>query len=141
MRGYTLIEMLVALVIVSVVATSVALALPDPLPTQQSASVRAWQKEAQALSSRAMAEGRVLGWAIDERRATPVAGEGPRAALELAPGLVVEAVEVEGARLPLPAHIRFSEVPVLFVIRVTGGERRWQLASRPSGAIDLVGPP
>lgn len=142
MRGYTLVELLVALAIVSVLATSVALALPDPLPARQAASVRAWQQEAQALAARAMAEGRPLAWEIGAQQAR-VIDDPSRAPVDLEAGVQVAALEVDGQRRALPARIAFTDLPEPFVIvlRVAGGERGWQLTGRPSGAIDLVALP
>lgn len=134
MRGYTLIEMLVALAIVSVLATSVALALPDELPARQSESVRAWQRQAQVLAMRAMGEGRLLAWDIAEQRAS-AEGDGER---QLAGGLKVESVEVEGTLRALPARIEFSDLPPAFVIRIAATDRRWELTGLPSGAVDVV---
>ena len=139
MRGYTLIELLVALVIVSVLATSIALALPDPQPARQAESIRAWHREAQTLATRAMADGRALAWEVGVVEAQ-VIDEVSRAPLPLAAGLQVAALDVEGQRRSLPARIAFTDVPESFVvvIRTTDDERGWQIVGRPSGAVDRV---
>lgn len=142
MRGYTLIELLVALVIVSVLATSIALTLPDPQPARQAESVRAWQREAQTLATRAMADGRALAWEIGVREAR-VIDEATRAPLPLAAGLHVAALDIDGQQRALPTRLAFADVPDSFivVIRTTDDERGWQIVGRPSGAVDLVALP
>ena len=67
--GFTLIEILVAMAIVGVLATSVVLTLPDNGLSQGRASVRGWQILAETAALRAEAQAQPYAWEITERQA------------------------------------------------------------------------
>jgi general secretion pathway protein H len=145
--GFTLIEILVAMVIVGVLATSVVLTLPDSGLGQRQASVRAWQALAESAALRAEAQAQPYAWEVSEGQARLWVLEGNqwRAPLHpaihsvaLAEGLAVEQLESEGQRLPLGSRIVFAGTPPLFTVRISGHGRRWQLDGQPNGSIRLA---
>lgn len=148
--GFTLIEILVALVIVGVLASSVVLTLPDTALAQRRASVHAWLAQAETAALRAEAQATPFAWQISERQAQLLVLEGdqwhaPAASiaspLALAEGLAVDHLENDGQRLPLGSRILFAGSPPLFVVKISGHGRRWQLDGQPNGTITLVETP
>lgn len=145
--GFTLIEILVAMVIVGVLATSVVLTLPDSGLSQRRASVRGWQALAETLALRAEAQAQAYAWEISEREAklwvleggqwqAPLPSESNTAIL--AEGLAVDYLESEGQRLPLGSRIVFAGTPPLFSVRISGQGRSWLLDGQPNGNITLA---
>lgn len=145
--GFTLIEILVAMVIVGVLATSVVLTLPDSGLSQRRASVRGWQALAETVALRAEAQAQPHAWEIGEREAklwvlerehwqAPLQSETNTAIL--AEGLAVDYLESEGQRLPLGSRIVFAGTPPLFSVRISGQGRSWQLDGQPNGSITLA---
>ena len=148
--GFTLIEILVAMLIVGVLATSVVLTLPDNGLSQGRASVRGWQILAETAALRAEAQAQPHAWEITERQARLWVLEGNqwRAPLQsatntvaLAEGLAVDQLESEGQPLPLGSRIVFAGTPPLFRVRISGQGRSWQLDGQPNGSISLVETP
>ena len=145
--GFTLIEILVAMVIVGVLATSVVLTLPDSALSQRQASVRGWQALAESAALRAEAQAQPYAWEVSagQARLWVLDGNQWRAPLlpaihsvALADGLAVDQLESEGQRLPLGSRIVFAGTPPLFSVRISGHGRLWQLDGQPNGSITLA---
>ncbi len=145
--GFTLIEILVAMLIVGILATSVVLTLPDTGLSQRRASVRGWKTMAETAALRAEARAQPYAWEISETQARllilernrwQVPEQAEASTLALAEGLAVDHLENDGQRLPLGSRIVFSGTPPLFVIRIGGHGRSWQLDGQPNGAIAMA---
>lgn len=143
-RGFTLIEILVALVILGVLASSVVLALPDPAIEERRSSLHAWQAQAEHAALRAAAEARPWAWEIGPHGARLLSrgADGwqpalPPVLLPLAPGLAVTRLEIDGQPRPLGSRIVFAGTPPLFAIHIAGPSEGWRLAGAANGLIAL----
>ncbi len=148
--GFTLIEILVVMVILGVLATSISLTLPDQGMRQRMASLEQWQRQAIQVARLAETKSLTLAWEIGERQSRVLAkqqGEwieldsssAPASPLALAEGLAVSGIEVEGLGVAPGSRIVFAagEAP-LFLVRITGDGRTWQIEGQASGAIRLA---
>lgn len=143
-RGFTLIEILVALVIVAILAGGVALTLPDPARAEHLAAVHALHAQAATAARRARAEARPWAWRIDdsggqlrheaEGRWLAVVDSASSALPE---GLRVVRREVDGAALAADDDIVFAGVPPLFVVELADDSRHWRIAGLPTGRVTL----
>jgi general secretion pathway protein H len=148
--GFTLIEILVVMVILGVLATSVALTLPDQALRERLASLEQWQRQAVQVARLAETRSMTLAWEVGARQVRALerqqgewvemgAAPGlPRPVLALAEGLAVSAIEIDGLGVAPASRIVFAggEAP-LFVVRIAGAGRTWRLAGLVSGAIRL----
>lgn len=146
LSGFTLIEIMVVMVIIGVLATAVALTLPEQGLSERRASVQAWQIMAETAALQAEAKAQPFAWEVSEREArilvfdqqqwqAPAQPVMSRATL--AEGLLVDYLESEGQRLPLGGRIIFAGSPPLFVVAIHGHGRRWELNGLPNGTITL----
>lgn len=145
-RGFTLLEVLVALAILAVLLSSVTLVLPDPVHQQQRESLRAWQRQAESAARWAESEARPWAWQIGPRSARLLqydAGRWQPAAagrgdwLALGGGLELTALEIDGQRREPGSLVVYSGVPPLYALHLSDGQRRWLLSGLPSGRVSL----
>ncbi len=145
-RGFTLIEVLVALAIVGIMLTAVTLVLPDPDEQARRESLRGWQRQAETAALQAQSQARAWAWEVGPRSARLLQRAGDQwlpaegalgAWLPLAEGLSVTGLELDGQPLEAGRRIVFDGVPPLFVLRIAEGQRVWQLSGQPSGLITL----
>lgn len=148
-RGFTLLEILVALVIISVLASSVSLALPNSEAAERRASALAWQQQAQWAARQAYARGEDWAWEIRPGEARLLkwqdghwlpAEERQAAPLALAPGVSVSRLEVDGQVLGDQGRIVFGTVPPIFRLQWQAGSQQWQLLGQANGQISFDGP-
>lgn len=145
MRGFTLIEILVVLILLGILATVVVPTLPDGSLAARRQSAGAWQAQAEAGSRQANHEARLWGWQVERDTARLLVAqddvwrlaESLPSTLPLAEGMALESIEIEGRLQPAGTVIRFGEMPPLFVVRLGDGQRHWQIVGLPSGMIQL----
>lgn len=149
-RGFTLVEILVVLIILSLLATTVSLSLPDMGRQDREAALEAWQRQAERTGLWAEARAATLAWQVSPREArilevqegewVPSRESGGRP-LPLPGGLNVTEVLVEGIARPLGERSALmvfsgSNAPV-FVLTLAGTGERWRLAGGPTGRVSL----
>lgn len=149
--GFTLIEILVALVIVGVLAGGIALAMPDPAAAERSAALRDWHRQADLAARRALAGARPWAWEIGQAPGNLTAARllvdengqwRPAAGADghwrpLPAGLRLSTLDIEGQTGMTGGRIVFAAIPPLFAVDLDDGGKRWRIAGRPSGAIAM----
>lgn len=147
-RGFTLIEVLVAMAILAIMLTSVSLVLPDPADQARRDSLRSWQRQAETAALQAQRQARAWAWEVGPRSARLLQRAGGQwlpaegalgTWLPLAEGLSVSALELDGQPLVAGQRIVFDGLPPIFALRITDGQQQWQLSGQPSGLITLEG--
>jgi prepilin-type N-terminal cleavage/methylation domain-containing protein len=145
-RGFTLIEILVTMVILGALATSVALALPDPVAEQQGQAARSLLAQAEAAALRADADATPWAWEVGHKgtrllRRTGtqwIPADDPMGVLQPLPtGLAIGQLEIEGSNRAPGSRIVFTDTPPIFEIEVIGDRRQWRLSGRANGSIVL----
>ncbi len=139
--GFTLVEILVALVVLGVLATSVVLTLPDPKEAAQRSSVLSWQRQLEEAALRAEAEARPWAWEITAEGSRLLSQRDGRwrssgeAAQPLAEGLRLGALEIDGQPRPIHSRIVFAGAAPLFALELSAAHRRWRITGLPNGRI------
>jgi len=146
-RAFTLVEILVVVVILSVLATTVQITLPDNERQRQIAAIEAWKLQIERavvnsqyrhsryglrvnLNSLQTMLGSSGGWGVAENE--------PR--LELPKGMIVTNIRLNGEQ-----HAAGVIVPIVlgqmtpFSMQFVGDDRRWKLAGTPNGNILISG--
>lgn len=149
--GFTLLEILVALVIVGILAGAVVVTLPDQAQAEQRQAVEQLAAQAAWAGLLARSNGRDHAWGIEGGRGKiwqelpgseggggwlPV-GSGSHAQPFLPEGLTLQALEVEGMAVPVSGRVVFSTQPTLFVLYLRGEGRQWLLEGEPSGLVSV----
>ena len=151
--GFTLLEILVALVIVGILAGAVVVTLPDEGLAGQRRAVEQLAAQAAWAGLQARGSGRDHAWGIDAGQgkvwqALPGAeGSGVGGWLpvggtsqpppSLPQDLSVQALEVEGMAMPVSGWVVFSAQPTLFVLHLRGAGRQWLLEGGVSGLVSV----
>ena len=144
--GFTLIEILVVMVILGVLATGVALVLPDTAERQREQRVQALLRQARQAARFAEVRGIAHAWQLDgglariqERPADDWLDLDAVAAKPLVFGteLALAALEVEGqtGSATRGRVVFLPGEPPLFAVSLTGGGRTWRIEGLPSGVI------
>jgi type II secretion system protein H len=143
--GFTLVEVLVVMLIISLLAGSIALTLPDERQATERQAVERWYRQVRWAAERSLWSGRVRAWEIssDGARIMLRSGEAWIADEEvqarrqpLPEGMRLQFIEMEGQRRPLPERIVFraGDMPV-FAVQLASSVARWQISGDPSGQI------
>lgn len=155
-RGFTLVELLVALVILGVLATSVTLALPDAGLERQREVVRRLADQLAWANLQAEAHGQSLVWqlhgqtsrlSLTENMSSNPADEPPPVAagtaalaggpVTLPDGLGLSRLEYEGQLLAPAARLNLTYPPAIFVLTLGGTGRRWRVSGDASGHVGI----
>lgn len=141
LRGFTLLETLVALVILALLGSSLALSLPDAGLAAERQALAAWERAGDETAQRANMEANPQAWELQPRLARSLREQdglwlpvGP--ALPLPEGLTLVQLSIEGQARPAGSRILFGEVPPVFTL-VFQGRRQWLLQGEASGEIHL----
>lgn len=145
-RGFTLVEILVAMVILATLAATIGLTLPDDRLARQQAAVEGWRNQALWAADASLWQARPHAWEIGEsearvlQRRESLWGDAPAPEsrrLALPEGLRVTAIESEGEALRPGERLVFSagEVPP-FRIRIESEQGAWSISGDPGGRIE-----
>ena len=151
-RGFTLIEMLVVLMILGILSTFVALTTgPDPR-RQAAAEAERLGLLLEAALQEAQWGGRAIAWSADSKGYRFLHGEGDRRWQPItddemfrprpfAEGMGIAAIEIEGQSLPPGALLEFLPATApLFRITLTAPQGELVLRSLHTGRVDLEVP-
>ena len=144
--GFTLIEVLVALVIIGLLATTVSLTLPDAAQAQQRTAVRQLAGQLSQASLHAEAHGQPWRWLLTggSSRLIPPGHAGMpgvdalAVALAWPEGLRLTALEYEGQTVSPPSPLRLGFPPPIFALTLDGSGRRWRIDGDASGHIQIT---
>lgn len=150
-RGFSLLELLVALCIVGILASGVSLALPDPQARAREESLLAWRAELVYAARQARRNGEAHAWEWENGRThTLIKQDGIWEKTEpasLAPpprqhDLLFSGGSVDGQPLGTRVRIVFTQSPPVFHLRFStsahGETRQWQLIGQANGVIRLA---
>lgn len=153
--GFTLLEILVALVIVGILAGAVVVTLPDETLAGQHRAVEQLAAQAAWAGLQARSSGRDHAWGIEAGRGAVwqqmpsseggwsgsgdwlLVSGGADARPSLPEGLSLQALEVEGMVMPASGRVVFSAQPTLFLMHLRGQGRQWLLEGEPSGLVSV----
>lgn len=145
--GFTLVEILVALVILAVLAGGISLTLPDPARARQQQAVQDWFWQLQRAAELSLRQGRPHAWSPGpEGRQLLRHADGSWQVLAGPDGQPrpldreqrLERLEVEGQALGLEGRIIFpaGQSP-RFQVDIAGSTGRWRIQGSPSGRMAL----
>lgn len=144
--GFTLLEILVALIIIGILATTVTLAMPDTAQSQQRETVRQLADQLSRANLDAEAHGLAWHWVLTENGShltpPPHLGRiGPAAtatAIAWPNGMRFHSLDFEGQSLAPNTPLRLGYPPAIFTLTLNGNGRQWRIDGEPSGQVRLT---
>lgn len=152
-HGFTLLEILVALCILGILATSVTLSLPDPVASAQREVLQTWQRQLAWTARQARAGGEVWAWELVDGKARilqrrdghwqDVEDSQPELPRPLSGSakLNLEQAEIDGLSSHRQLRIVFAGTPPIFRLQFAApseaGEQHWLLIGQANGMILL----
>lgn len=150
-RGFSLLELLVALCIVGILASGVSLALPDAQARAREESLLAWRAELVYAARQARRNGEAHAWAWENGRTHILIKQDgiwektEPASLVPPPrqhDLIFSGGSVDGQPIDTRVRIVFTQSPPIFHLRFStsahGETRQWLLIGQANGVIRLV---
>ena len=147
-RGFTLIELLVVLVILGVLASSIALSMPASPRWQAPDEIDAWRRQALRASRLSDSDGQSYAWLVESQQARLqlrlpegwVSANPPDHEIRPLAGVAsLSQLEIDGQPRPPGSRIVFrSGQPPLFKLELAEpAGRRWRIEGLASGRIAL----